>query len=1850
VRKDKEDPSDWVTGPVTKTFSFDEVGVYSIFFKIIKADGHYNYATRRVWVREAAPSMFAFFKFYQEDEQLKLVYEGRSFDGSMITNAYYSTPDGDTLPVGRMVLGHVDVIPFESDEPVEITLNIENENGQTDSFTHTVEVQESKKTPYLPVDLLEYAPLETMLLSNFFFDPYGQIEYVAGFNLDFGDGYTREVEGESFKEEHSFAQAGEYEIEVEVLGTEGESYSSTSFVEVEGAKNSFSNILPLVDFRVDGADWAPGVRLYIDESISPISPISSYYWNLGDGQTAYGTEVLHFYDQGAYDVSLTVVTADGSTSSITREVIVLNDAALLYGDIDCWNIAPLQIECSVEGLSRDTNLSEFNIHFGDTPLSEENIIVENISGQLANASFTHTFASEGDYTVTFGVFTHDGEEFLNTFDITTSETFGNLLPHAALDCYPAGNLQADCQATYSNDPDGYIVNYHYDFGDGESADSSNNQIYHTYATVGQYTVTLTVMDNLGAVNSTQSIVNVSELANQFPVAVLNCYQDNSINLICDASLSYDADGEIVSYSFSSSLGETGNSSTFTASVAPSESVTIQLVVEDNNGALSTLTRTFELTYDDSIFPIAKLECESFDNLSISCDASDSTDPSGGNLSYAIYLNNQLLYNEKNFTHIFNEEGSNEVKLIVTNDLGVSVSLIKKVDSVYFKENAIVADLSCKKVGQRTVDCSLNASSGLDFDYEWFKDDLALIGEKRRNIIVEFDNFGIHTVKSTISNGVISKSLFLSIDLFEIAPIANFSYAYKETGALFLDASKSSDGERVVRSYTWSIPELDEEYITNTPYLYLSKGNYYDKEIVLSVIDEIGANDTHQVKIETIGPLYKQDFNIDVVQERGKASKDVNLSVVFPDNEEVNSYEVVWTIDGVEFSGNSLDYRYFSRGEKSVEAKVTQNNRTTILKKEFIIEEINWRQELESSYSAYDTFSLTIANYIPENTPMVRFSDEFIMPMNIVEGTKVFGTIVPEIYDINEGVDATVSIDDETFQFSFSYFAPSFSDNPIVDGSGYFESLISLLHEQSVGTEYENDVIFFDEIESTLNTYKEHLFSSDESEYSFEEKQFFEYLIRNLVNSAVYEINKTTAVNSDYKSFDSILNSIKGTLIAKDITQVIAENSTCKFKLNQYRNKSSTLYAARITLSALAGVVQFIGNSTSPYVKIARMTGAIALASSLGQYVQMAVLMPLVDGLKYCSLLGRIPVNDTSVIDSIDLNMDSFTTIEGDVGLVPGVSYPTSFRYTFGSVNSVGVDQDNELYLTYKKTIESMSFSDVDVISNSLLSLLSALKAKSSLLYGIDFLIDKIVSQQDSLNTIKRMRDNLSLESGNLFEEILVDSNFSLQTNFEEASIFTTNKKQGVISSRNSKGYNYTTKVKDRIQVDLDISSNDHVIIPAMKINSSLMIFNGCDNTPLVRHENGGGFRSMSSDVDKSVYLSESVVCNDSIVWDTGDIDNRINISNSYIMNSDIIGNNVNIRESSIIDSEIGEDTEIDKSLVSESSVINGASIYFASLSLSNIYTEPNMTNNIGARSQVQGPAIESGDNYSLILRDVNIGTIEIEEGEERIASALQLNGEIVGLNMKNSVLSASKILKSRISFLGTENDHLLKSAIGLGDTSLEVLNPTNFKMMKSQIACQGIGLYRSDLCQGETEISGIFNMEDAKVRGFSIVSNNFVARHAYIDNYTGIGFIGSSVNVERSSISGKFTGNGRSESERIYIRSLVGSSFGDLEVDNSSLSFSSIGHGVKIKNSYVYALRVLGGVVIDDSSISDTEKDDKIFMSVVGDIKSSRIDGIPVPNTIANKTDMFCRNESAEDQNGETYYKNKYECSENTFD
>lgn len=73
--------------------------------------------------------------------------------------------------------------------------------------------------------------------------------------------------------------------------------------------------------------------------------------------------------------------------------------------------------------------------------------------------------------------------------------------------YNCVDLTCSFDGSGSHDSDGTVVSYHWNFGDGNTA--SGVTASHTYASQGNYSVTLTVMDNNGADNSSVQPVNVS---------------------------------------------------------------------------------------------------------------------------------------------------------------------------------------------------------------------------------------------------------------------------------------------------------------------------------------------------------------------------------------------------------------------------------------------------------------------------------------------------------------------------------------------------------------------------------------------------------------------------------------------------------------------------------------------------------------------------------------------------------------------------------------------------------------------------------------------------------------------------------------------------------------------------------------------------------------------------------------------------------------------------------------------------------------------------------------------------------------------------------------------------------------------------------------------------------------------------------------------------------------------------------------------------------------------------------------------------------------------------------------------
>jgi PKD repeat protein len=92
---------------------------------------------------------------------------------------------------------------------------------------------------------------------------------------------------------------------------------------------------------------------------------------------------------------------------------------------------------------------------------------------------------------------------------------GNESPTAKFTFSPLSPKVGDTvyfNASASTDPDGFIVSYNWDFGDGQTA--SDVQATHQFAAAKSYSVTLVVKDNLGATGTTSQTVTVTATAGE----------------------------------------------------------------------------------------------------------------------------------------------------------------------------------------------------------------------------------------------------------------------------------------------------------------------------------------------------------------------------------------------------------------------------------------------------------------------------------------------------------------------------------------------------------------------------------------------------------------------------------------------------------------------------------------------------------------------------------------------------------------------------------------------------------------------------------------------------------------------------------------------------------------------------------------------------------------------------------------------------------------------------------------------------------------------------------------------------------------------------------------------------------------------------------------------------------------------------------------------------------------------------------------------------------------------------------------------------------------------------------------
>ena len=138
----------------------------------------------------------------------------------------------------------------------------------------------------------------------------------------------------------------------------------------------------------------------------------------------------------------------------------------------------------------------------------------------------------------------------------------------------------------SFDPDGTIVAYAWDFGDGGTDTVATPN--HSYAVAGTYTVTLTVTDNDGATGTSTTTATIQTAP---PVADSGGPYSGTAGVAVpfDGSASSDPDGTIAVYAWDFGDGSTGNGTTPSHTYTAANTYTVTLTVTDNQGATGSAT-------------------------------------------------------------------------------------------------------------------------------------------------------------------------------------------------------------------------------------------------------------------------------------------------------------------------------------------------------------------------------------------------------------------------------------------------------------------------------------------------------------------------------------------------------------------------------------------------------------------------------------------------------------------------------------------------------------------------------------------------------------------------------------------------------------------------------------------------------------------------------------------------------------------------------------------------------------------------------------------------------------------------------------------------------------------------------------------------------------------------------------------------------------------------------------------------------------------------------------------------------------------------------------------------------------
>ena len=313
-------------------------------------------------------------------------------------------------------------------------------------------------------------------------DPDGSI---GSYAWDFGDGSL----GTGVSPSIAYTSAGNFIVTLTVTDNQGvRSTPASTTVTVN------VGLQPPVADAGGPYTGSIGVPVNFDGtgSTDPDGSVVSHDWDFGDGSTGNGSAPMHSYAAGgSFTVTLTVTDNDNLTSTATTTAGIADGSgsqppiARVGGPYVGTAGAAISFDGSGSS-DPDGSIAGYAWDFGD-------------GGTGNGAQPAHVYAAASRYTVTLTVTDDSGTtgSASTTADVTDVNRLPVANPGGPYYGQPGAAVSFDGRG--SSDPDGSVVAYAWNFGDGETGSGATPT--HTYAATGQYSASLVVTDNAGATST-----------------------------------------------------------------------------------------------------------------------------------------------------------------------------------------------------------------------------------------------------------------------------------------------------------------------------------------------------------------------------------------------------------------------------------------------------------------------------------------------------------------------------------------------------------------------------------------------------------------------------------------------------------------------------------------------------------------------------------------------------------------------------------------------------------------------------------------------------------------------------------------------------------------------------------------------------------------------------------------------------------------------------------------------------------------------------------------------------------------------------------------------------------------------------------------------------------------------------------------------------------------------------------------------------------------------------------------------------------------------------------------------------